>query len=85
MVSYYLTENHDDLAGHYDNVLNVIEYPDYIIEGHGNALIALKRIGKEKFLAVVYKEIGKEDGFIITAYFTEKLKLEEETILWRKK
>ena len=39
----------------------------------------------EKFLAVVYKEITKEDGFIITSYFTSKIKLEKEAIVWRKK
>jgi hypothetical protein len=26
------------------------------------------------FLAVIYKEIGEDDGFIITAFFTKKPK-----------
>jgi len=29
-------------------------------------------------------EISKEDGFIITAYFTSKIKLEREVILWQR-
>ena len=81
----HIIENHDDLAGYYDIVLNAIEEPDYVITGYKEALIALKEIEKGKFLAVVYKEISKEDGFIITAYFTSKIKLEKEAIVWRKK
>jgi len=81
----HIVENHDDLAGHYDDVLGAIEEPDYIIEGYEKALIALKEIKEYKFLAVVFKEVSKEDGFIITAYFTSKIKLEKEMILWQKK
>ena len=73
------------MAGHYDDILCTIEDSDYIIEGYKRALIALKKIAKRKFLAVVYREVGKEDGFIITAYFTSRLKLEKEVILWQKK
>lgn len=72
------------MAGYYDEILSVVEGPDFIINGYGGALIALREMGKGKFLAVVYKETGK-DGFVITAYFTRRLKLEREEILWRKK
>ena len=69
----------------HDDVLNAIEDPDYMIEGYAKAFIALKKITKTKFLAVVYREVSKEDGFVITAYFTSKLNLEKEVILWEKK
>jgi hypothetical protein len=82
---FHIIENHDDLAGHYDDVLYAIEDPDYIIEGYKKALIALKKIARTKFLAVVYREISREDGFVITAYFTSKLDLEKEVISWQKK
>jgi hypothetical protein len=82
---FHITENHDDLAGHYDDVLYAIEDPDYIIEGYRKALIALKKIARNKFLAVVYREISRQDGFVITAYFTSKIDLEKEVILWEKK
>ncbi|NWG02478.1 MAG: hypothetical protein HXY44_06460 [Syntrophaceae bacterium] len=82
---FHITENHDDLAGHYDDVLYAIEDPDYIIEGYKGALIALRKFTKTRFLAVVYREISKQDGFVITAYFTSKLDLEKEVILWQKK
>ena len=81
----HIIENHDDLAGYYDETLNTIEEPDYIIKGYKDVLVALKEVKKGKFLAVIYKEISKEDGFVITSYFTDKIKLEKEAILWQKK
>ncbi len=81
----HIVENHDDLAGYYEDILDAVEAPDYIIEGYEEALIALKEVKKGKILAVVYKETSQKDGFIITAYFTSKLKLEKEVILWQKK
>lgn len=82
---FHISENHDDLAGHYDDVLEAVADPDYIISGYGKALIALKKVNKGKFLAVVYREISREDEFIITAYFTSRLDLTREVILWQKK
>lgn len=72
------------MAGYYDEIVSVLEEPDYIIKGYKGALIALRRFIKDKFLAVVYKEVSKEDGFVITAYRTSKLKLEKEVIIWQK-
>ena len=80
----HIVENHDDLASYYDEVLGCIEEPDLIIEGYNEALIALKKVKNGKYLAVIYKETNKTDGFVITAYFTRKIKLESEVILWQK-
>ena len=63
--------------------LNTIEDPDFIIKGYRGALIALKKMNN-KFLAVIYKELNPNEGFIITAYFTSKIKLEKEEIIWQK-
>jgi hypothetical protein len=43
---FHITENHDDLAGYYDDVLNAIENPDLIIQGYRGALVAMKCMGK---------------------------------------
>lgn len=79
----HIIENHDDLAGSMQYVLAAIEDPDYIIEGYSNALIALRK-QERKFLAVVYKEINESDGFVITAFFSSKINLDKEKILWQK-
>ena len=80
----HIIENHDDLAGYYDEILTIIEVPDYVIKGYADALIALKLMADDKFLAVVYKEVSAADGFIITAYFTSKIKLEREVVVWQR-
>lgn len=81
----HIVENHDDVAGYMDDVLEVVENPDFIIKGYREALIALRQMRANKFLAVVYKETDKVDGFIIRAYFSSKIKLEREVILWKRK
>ena len=60
----HIIENHDDLAGYYDEVLDVVEYPDYIIKGYDVIFVALRHVDKNKFLAVVYKEVSNSDGFL---------------------
>lgn len=82
---FHIVETHDEMAGHYDEVLSAIENPDYIIQGYRDAFVALKTIGKKKLMAVVYKEFGKKDGFVITAFFTSKIRIEKEVVLWEKK
>ncbi|ODS29668.1 MAG: hypothetical protein SCARUB_05237 [Candidatus Scalindua rubra] len=72
------------MAGYYDEILGIVEYPNHVIKGYEGALIALGKAEKERFIAVVYKEINGDDGFIITAYFTSKVKLEREVILWQR-
>ena len=81
---FHIIENHDDLAGYYDDVLNAIEDPDLIIQGYGGALVAMKGMGKKRYLGVIYKEfVSRKDGFIISAYFTSKI--DRRKILWPEK
>ena len=69
---YHITENHDDLASYYYEVLETIEQPDLVVQGNRGTLKATKNVSKRKWLTVVYKELSSKDGFIITAYFLSK-------------
>lgn len=69
---FHITENHDDLASYYFQVLETIEEPEFIARGNKGTLKAAKNMGKDKWLVVVYREISKKDGFIITAYFLDQ-------------
>ena len=42
----HIVENHDDLAGFYDDVLRTVEDPDLILSGYGGALIAVKTLSR---------------------------------------
>ena len=80
---FHIVENHNDLAGWYDDVLATIENPHLILKGYKNALIAIRRLKEGYCLCVVYKEVTREDGFVITAYSTSKIKM--EAIIWQRK
>lgn len=75
----HIVENHDELAGRMDDVLDALENPSWVTRGHGGSLIAWRPSGRKKFLAVVYREVGKLDGFVITAFFTQKPKKKNKT------
>lgn len=79
---FHIVENHDEVAGYYDQVLEAVEDPDLILQGYGGALIAAKALGRRKYLMVIYREIRRKDGFIITAYFTSEAP--RRRIRWRK-
>ncbi len=79
---FHIVENHDDLAGHYDDVLDVVENPDVIAQGDEGALVAARTLAPRRHLAVVYKEAPREDGFVVTAYFTRRLA--RRAVVWRK-
>ena len=69
---FHITENHDDLASYYFEVLETVESPDFIMRGNKGSLKATKNMSKDKWLVVIYREVSKTDGFIITAYFLDK-------------
>ena len=80
---YHIVENHDDVAGHYDDVLAAVEKPDLILRGYKGALIAVRGAGRNRYLCAIYREISKEDGFVISAYFASGIN--RRNIIWPRK
>ena len=78
---FHIVENHDELSGHFFDVLETIEKPELILRGNQGTFKAVKHIGRKKLLVAIYREISKRDGFVITAYFLEKNPKGE--IIWR--
>ena len=80
---FHLTEEHSEMAGYYFDVLEVVEEPEAIYEGKTGEYIAVREIEKGKYIVVIYKELNKEDGFIITAFLTKRRKqLERRQKIW---
>lgn len=52
---FHIVENHDELAGLSDEVLMTVEYPDFIVKGWTDELLAVRRVNG-RYLVVVYKE-----------------------------
>jgi hypothetical protein len=80
---YHIIESHDDLASYFFEVLDTVENPEFIMKGNKGTLKAAKNMGKDKWLTVVYREITKTDGFVITAYFLDKKPKGE--VIWQRK
>lgn len=59
---FHIVETHDEMAGRYDEVLSAIEVPEHIIQGYRDALVALKTIGKRKFVASYTKKSAGTTG-----------------------
>jgi hypothetical protein len=66
---YHIVENHDEMASYSHEVLEAIESPQFVVRGNHGALKATRNLGKRKWLVVVYREVARNDGFVITAYF----------------
>ena len=79
---FHIVENHDDMAGYYEDVLDLVENPDLVLQGYRGSLVAARSYGRQRYLMVVYRQVSLEDGFIITAYFASTI--DRRKVLWRK-
>ena len=79
---FHIVENHDDLAGYYDTVLETVANPDLVLAGYRGSLIATRTYGRRRYLCVVYRQVSSDDGFIITAYFSRKIN--RKKALWKR-
>jgi len=68
---YHIVENHDELASYFYEVLDTVGKPEMIVRGNKGTLKAARNIGRRKWLVVIYKELSKIDGFVITAYLLD--------------
>ena len=70
----HITEEHSEIAGYYYEVLETISAPKEIFKGNSGELLAVKEIESGKFIVAIYKEDSDIDGFLITSFFTRKIK-----------
>ena len=70
----HVSKNHPEVAPMRQEILETIAEPDVIQEGDSGELIAIRMYERtpmtSKFLIVPYREVSKEDGFVLTAYLT---------------
>ena len=65
---FHNTEEHSEMAGYYFEVLETVEEPEAIYEGKTGESLAVREVENGKNIVVVYKELSKDDGFVITAF-----------------
>jgi hypothetical protein len=78
----HIIEEHGELADLRQEVLQTVAEPERIVEGKAGELLALRELRNGKWLVVVYRELGN-DGFVITAFLTSKLRsFEKRKQVW---
>ncbi|MCL0066159.1 PBECR2 nuclease fold domain-containing protein [Dehalococcoidia bacterium] len=80
----HITEEHSEMAGYYFEVVQAVDEPEAIYDGKMGECIAAREIEKGKYIVAVYRELSKEDGFVITAFLTRRRKqLERRRKIWQ--
>jgi len=81
----HISTGHPEIADYYYDILETIENPIKIVEGGSGEMISIGADNNNpgKFVIVVYKESDQSDGFVITAYLTNKLSgFEKRRLIW---
>lgn len=79
----HIVEEHSELAGLLESVLDAIENADAVYEGEAGERFAARLLDDGKSLVVVYRETSETDGFIITAFLTRRTSyLERRRRIW---
>jgi hypothetical protein len=68
----HIVSNKPYMESYYEHILEAVENPMCVLRGYGGSLVAVLSVGRQQYLHVVYKEVSREDGFIITAFITRK-------------
>ncbi len=78
----HITEEHCELAGLRSEIVETVSHPERILLGGDGELIATRELQQGKHLVVVYREQA-DDGFIITAFLTRRIRsLERRSQVW---
>lgn len=83
----HIVITHQEMDGNdFSKIMKIITDPDFILKGNKGELLAVKKVLRNKLWIVVpYKEVSRQDGFVLTAYFTNDLFwLLKKEILWNK-
>jgi hypothetical protein len=83
----HISKNHPEVAPMRSEILETVGEPDLIQEGDSGELIAVRQYERtpmtSKFLVVPYREVSKEDGFILTAYLTSRPS-SSRSVVWKR-
>lgn len=80
----HISQNHPECAGYLFDVLGTVQKPERILDGKNGEFLAVKSVPEtDKFLVVVYREVDKKDGFVITAFITRRFNwMEKRSQIW---
>lgn len=67
-------------------IMDIVKKPDFILKGDFGELLAVKKRPRSRsYFVVPYREIGRSDGFVLTAYLTSDSRwLFQREVIWSK-
>lgn len=72
----HIVGRHPELRQERERVLETVAEPDMIQEGDFGELLAVRWYREtmltSKYMVVAYREVGPEDGFVLTAYLARQ-------------
>lgn len=83
----HITRRHPEMTDLREKVLETVTDPDLVQEGDSGELLAVRHYSRtsltEKYLVVPYREVQETDGFILTAYLTNKSSA-RRSVIWKR-
>ena len=79
----HIIGNKPYMNSHYESVLEAIENPTWILRGYAGTLVAVLPLTRRDYLHVVYRELSRRDGFVITAFLSRRIN--RRMIIWPRK
>ena len=79
----HIVSNKPYMSAYYETVLDAVERPTWVLRGYAGAVVAVLSLAKRQYLHVVYRELGQNDGFIVTAFISEKVN--KSVLIWPRK
>ena len=76
----HIVERHSYMSGFLEAILDAVAYPEFILRGNAGSKIAVANLSRRRWILVMYRELGKKDGFIISAYIHTDFN--ENEIIW---
>lgn len=77
----HIVFNRPYMSGYLNAILDAVENPQFVLRGHRKSKVAVINLGRKVWLHVVYRELSKTDGFIVTA--TIERDYNENLIVWK--
>jgi len=75
--------SHPELEGRKDAVVACVAMPEKVFAGDAGELLAVRQVGGGRYVVVVYREVSREDGFVVAAFVTTRpQRLERRRLVW---
>jgi hypothetical protein len=83
----HIITRHPEMTGLQEQMLETVAEPDLIQQGDYGELLAIRFYPEtpltSKFLVVAYREMGSDDGFVLTSYLTNRPS-PRRRVLWKR-